>query len=52
MLGLRFTRDLPVASAADYSGGAFRASPARSARSAFAVQLRPLFTDVLAGGLG
>ena len=43
MLGLRFTRGPPAASAARSGGGSFRSSPARSARSAFAVQLRPRF---------
>ena len=51
MLGLRFTRGPSAASAAGDGGGAFRSSPARSARSAFAVQLRPRFGNVSASGI-
>ena len=46
-----FARRPSAASAAGDGGGALRSSPARSARSAFAVQLRPTFADAPASGI-
>ena len=44
-------RGLPAASAAGDGGGALRSAPARSGLRPFAVQLRPRFGNVLAGGV-
>ena len=40
-----------AASGDDYIAGSLRSAPARSARSAFAVQLRPRFADAPASGI-
>ena len=46
-----FARGPSAASGDDYIAGSLRSSPARSAQSAFAVQLRPRRTDASASGI-